>query len=468
MSNEIRSLNEECGIFGIWSSKQASNLSYLGLNSLQHRGQEGAGIAALNNGRINCIKNIGLLTQVFQDMSLLNQLNGSSAIGHVRYSTSGDNKISNIQPLLFEFTDEQIALAHNGNLTNSKTLKSDLEKRGHIFHSTSDSELLMHLVRLSDKATFQEKLKEGLNFLKGGFAYLTLTKDALYVALDRHGFRPISIGTLNDGGYVVASETCAIDAVGGEFLRDVLPGELIKISNSGLEIDHWTDETKQAICSMEYIYFARPDSNILGINVHKARKRMGINLAKESPVDADIVIGIPNSSLSAASGYSEQLNLPYEMGLIKNQYVGREFIQPNQELREASVCQKLSAIKGVVKGKKVVLVDDSIVRGTTSKRIVKLLRDAGAKEVHLRIASTPFKYPSFFGIDIQNKDELIASKLSIEEMNNLFNSDSLAFLSEEGLIDSIGTKFSEKYNGLDMSYFNGDYPEYLYDYEYRK
>lgn len=468
MLNEISSLNEECGVFGVWGAENSNYLTYLGLHSLQHRGQEGAGIVANDGKKLRTYRNLGLLTQVFSKPEYLNSLVGNSAIGHVRYSTAGENKIENVQPLLFDFTDSQIALAHNGNLTNAITLKKELETKGHIFKSSSDSEVLVHLIKCSTAATLHDKIVEALNKIQGGFAYLLLTKDALIVALDSHGFRPLSIGKLDNGGYVVASETCALDAVGATLVRNVQPGELITISDQGMEIDQWTTKTKLAICSMEFIYFARPDSDILGINVHSARKRMGANLAKESPAPGDIVVGVPNSSLSAASGYAEASGLPYEMGLIKNQYMGREFIQPTKELREKSVRQKLAAVKGVVRGKRVILVDDSIVRGTTCAYIVQLLKDAGATEVHLRIASPRFMHPCFYGIDIQEKSELIAAHKSIAEMNQMFGSDSLEFLSEDGLIDAIGLNEDAPYSGLDMSYFNGDYPTYLYDYESKK
>lgn len=468
MLNEVKSLNEECGVFGVWGAENANYLTYLGLHSLQHRGQEGAGIVSNDRQKLRIYRNLGLLTQVFNKPEYLNSLVGDSAIGHVRYSTAGENKIENVQPLLFDFTDSQIALAHNGNLTNAITLKKELEDKGHIFKSSSDSEVLVHLIKQSKQPTLHERIIESLNRIQGGFAYLLLTKDELIVALDSHGFRPLSIGRLENGGYVVASETCALDAVGATLVKNVQPGELITISDRGMEVDNWTTDTQLAICSMEFIYFARPDSDILGVNVHSARKRMGANLAKESPAPGDIVVGVPNSSLSAASGYAEASGLPYEMGLIKNQYMGREFIQPTKELREKSVRQKLAAVKGVVRGKRVILVDDSIVRGTTCAYIVQLLKDAGATEVHLRIASPKFMHPCFYGIDIQEKSELIAAHKSVEEMNQMFGSDSLKLLSEQGLIDAIGLNADAPYTGLDMSYFNGDYPTYLYDYESKK
>ncbi|MGX6971118.1 amidophosphoribosyltransferase [Vagococcus bubulae] len=468
MSHEIKGINEECGVFGVWDHKDASQITYYGLHSLQHRGQEGAGIVSLENHRLQGHRGLGLLHEVFANPDLLANLKGHSAIGHVRYGTSGEGDIINIQPFLFRFYDRDAALAHNGNLINAKTLRKELEEDGAIFHSNSDTEILMHLIRRSHKNTFIDKLSEALNIVKGGFAYLLLTDDAMYAALDPNAFRPLSIGRMSNGAYVVSSETCALDTIGATFVRDVEPGEIIEINDKGLHSYRYTDDTMYSICSMEYIYFARPDSNIKGINVHSARKRMGKTLAKECPVEADMVIGVPNSSLSAASGYAEESSIPYEMGLVKNQYVARTFIQPTQELREEGVRLKLSAVRGVVEGKRVILVDDSIVRGTTSKRIVRLLKEAGAKEVHVRISSPPLAYPCFYGIDIQTKEELIAANYSTEKIREIIEADSLEFLSEEGLIESIGLKLDAPYNGLCMAYFNGDYPTPLYDYEYRE
>ncbi|HCM89894.1 MULTISPECIES: amidophosphoribosyltransferase [Vagococcus] len=465
MSYEVKSLNEECGVFGIWGHPEASRVTYFGLHSLQHRGQEGAGIVSNNQGVLKGHRDLGLLTEVFGKAENLEKLTGNASIGHVRYATSGTGEVNNIQPFLFKFFDGDFALAHNGNLTNAKTLRHEVEKEGGIFHSNSDTEILMHLIRRSEKETFKNRLKEALNQVKGGFAYVLLTDDALYAALDSNAFRPLAVGQMKSGAYVVASETCALDSVGAEFVRDVEPGEVIIINDEGMTIETYTKETQYSICSMEYIYFARPDSNIKGINVHSARKKMGKTLAKEAPVEADMVIGVPNSSLSAASGYAEESGIPYEMGLVKNQYVARTFIQPTQELREEGVRMKLSAVRGVVEGKKIILVDDSIVRGTTSRRIVKLLKDAGAKEVHVRISAPPLKYPCFYGIDIQTKKELIASNHSNEEIREIIEADSLEFISEEGLINSIGLKLDAPYSGLCMAYFNGDYPTELYDYQ---
>ena len=462
---EVRSLNEECGVFGVWGHHDAARLSYFGLHSLQHRGQEGAGIVANQAGKLKGHRNVGLIAEVFKDEADLQRLEGHAAIGHVRYGTAGSDGINNIQPFLFKFYDEEMALAHNGNLINAKSLRFELEREGAIFHSNSDTEVLMHLIRRSKEATFLDKVKESLNTVKGGFAYLILTPEALIGALDPNGFRPLSIGQMQNGAYILASETCAIDVVGAKFVRQVMPGEIVIIDDSGYRIETYTDETTMSICSMEYIYFARPDSDIAGVNVHTARKNMGRRLAEEAPIEADIVIGVPNSSLSAASGYAEMSGIPYEMGLVKNQYIARTFIQPTQELREQGVRMKLSAVRGVVAGKKVVMVDDSIVRGTTSRRIVKLLKEAGAAEVHVRIASPPLRYPCFYGIDIQTRQELIAANQSVSEIETLIGADSLAYLSQDGLIDSIGLNYDAPYTGLCMAYFNGDFPTSLYDYE---
>ncbi|OJG79412.1 amidophosphoribosyltransferase [Enterococcus ratti] len=440
-------------------------MTYFGLHSLQHRGQEGAGIVSNNHGKLSGYRDLGLLSEVFKDQRKLTALSGQAAIGHVRYATAGNGSVDNIQPFLFKFYDQSIGLAHNGNLTNARSLRKSLEKEGAIFHSNSDTEILMHLIRRSEKATLLEKLKEALNEVKGGFAYLLLTENVMIAALDPNGFRPLAIGQMKNGAYVIASETCALEVIGAHFIRDVRPGEVIVIDDSGYTIDTYTKETQLAICSMEYIYFARPDSNIAGVNVHTARKNMGRNLAKEAPVEADMVVGVPNSSLSAASGYAETSGIPYEIGLVKNQYIARTFIQPTPALREQGVRMKLSAVRGVVEGKKIVMVDDSIVRGTTSRRIVRLLKEAGAKEVHVRIASPPLKYPCFYGIDIQTRKELIAANHSVEEIRQCIEADSLEFLSEEGLIDAIGLNEDAPYSGLCMAYFNGDYPTSLYDYE---
>lgn len=464
MVSEVKSLNEECGVFGIWGDAQAAELTYFGLHALQHRGQEGAGIVANEQGHLSGEKGLGLLTEVFDHPDKLAHLTGNAAIGHVRYATAGSAGIENIQPLLFNFNQQQVALAHNGNLTNAVSLRATLEAAGAIFHANSDTEVLMHLIQRQTAATFEQRLKASLRQIKGGFAYLVLTNDALYAALDPNGFRPLALGQLATGAYVVASETCALDTVNARFIRDVQPGELIKIDDHGYHVNSYTTDTQLAVCSMEFIYFARPDSTIYGVNVHQARERMGQLLAKEQPVDADIVVGVPNSSLSAANGYAAASGIPYEMGLIKNQYSQRTFIQPTQRLREQGVRMKLSAVTAVVKGKKVALVDDSLVRGTTSNYIVRLLKEAGATAVHLLIASPPLRYPCFYGIDIENTRELLAANLTLPQMQAQIGADSLHFLSVAGLIAAINLKSSAPYSGLCVSYFNGDYPTPLYDY----
>ena len=467
MTYEVKSLNEECGVFGIWGHPDAAKLTYFGLHSLQHRGQEGAGILANDQGTLRRHRDTGLLSEVFRNPLNLEKLTGSSAIGHVRYATAGEASVDNIQPFLFRFQDTQFGLAHNGNLTNAQSLKSELEKNGAIFSSTSDSEILAHLIRRSHNPSFMGKIKEALNTVKGGFAYLMLFEDKLIAALDPNGFRPLSIGKMANGALVVSSETCAFEVIGAEWIRDVHPGELVIFDENGITYDRYTDDTQLAICSMEYIYFARPDSNIQGVNVHTARKRMGAQLAREFKNQADIVVGVPNSSLSAAMGFAEESGLPNEMGLIKNQYIQRTFIQPTQELREQGVRMKLSAVSGVVKGKRVVMIDDSIVRGTTSRRIVKLLKEAGATEVHVAIASPALAYPCFYGIDIQSREELIAANHTVEETCEIIGADSLTYLSIDGLIDSIGIDTDEPNGGLCVAYFDGKYPTPLYDYEER-
>ncbi|NVZ01292.1 amidophosphoribosyltransferase [Pediococcus pentosaceus] len=466
MAAELKGLNEECGVFGIWNDSEAAQRTYFGLHSLQHRGQEGAGIVVRNQeGQLKIHKGKGLLADVFRCPDDLAQLIGPSAIGHVRYGTAGNRGIENIQPLLFHYLQGDVAMAHNGNLTNAVSLRRELEKSGATFQSNSDTEVLMHLIQHQKGPTFVEKLKASLKQIQGGFAYLILTKDALYAALDPNGFRPLVIGKLANGSYVVASETCALDAVGATLVRNVEPGQLVQIDHLGLQISNFTTKTQLSICSMEYIYFARPDSDLYGINVHLARQRMGQRLAKENPIKVDMVVGVPNSSLSAASGVAEQLGVPNEMGLIKNQYSSRTFIQPTQALREQGVKMKLSALKAVIAGKDVALVDDSIVRGTTSQYIVKMLKNAGAKSVHLMISSPPLKYPCFYGIDIEHTRELMAANYTVSEMCQKIGADSLHFLSLPGLIEAIGLHQDAPNDGLCVAYFDGKYPTPLYDYE---
>lgn len=464
MAAEIKSLNEECGVFGVWGDPHAVELTHLGLHTLQHRGQEGAGIVGRTPAGLRRHYGFGLVSQVFAHPEDLQALRGPAALGHVRYSTAGGRILENIQPLLFRFADGAVALAHNGNLTNAMSLRAKLEASGAIFQSTSDTEVLMHLLRRSPKPTFVEQLKDALTQVHGGFAFALLTENGLYAACDPQGFRPLVVGQLPSGGYVVCSETAALTAVGAELIKDIAPGELISITDQGLASQAYTDQTQLAVCAMEFVYFARPDSEIHGVNVHQARVAMGRQLAKEQPADADIVVGVPNSSLSAALGYAQSSGIPYELGLVKSQYVARTFIQPTQALRERSVRMKLSVLKATVAGKRVVLVDDSIVRGTTAKQIVQLLKEAGAKSVHLRIASPPLRFPCFYGIDIQTTKELFAANHSVAEMKRILGVDSLGFLSVQGLEDSVGLQTTAPHRGLCVAYFTGQYPTPLDDY----
>ncbi|PKR83975.1 amidophosphoribosyltransferase [Heyndrickxia camelliae] len=460
MLAEIRGLNEECGVFGIWGHPDAAKITYYGLHSLQHRGQEGAGIVVTNGESLYGIRGEGLLTEVFTE-GKMEKLVGKSAIGHVRYATAGGGGIENVQPLLFHSQTGSMALAHNGNLVNANGLKHQLEAQGSIFQTSSDTEVFAHLIKRSGYISLADKMKNALTMVKGAYAFLLMTETELMVALDPNGLRPLSIGRIGDA-YCVASETCAFDIVGATLVRDVMPGELIMINDNGLHSEPFTLSTNSAICTMEYVYFSRPDSNIHGINVHTARKNMGKRLAAEALIEADVVTGVPDSSISAAIGYAEAAGIPYELGLIKNRYVGRTFIQPSQSLREQGVKMKLSAVRKVVEGKRVVMVDDSIVRGTTSKRIVSMLKEAGATEVHVCISSPPMKNPCFYGIDTSTHEELIASTHSVEEIREMIGADSLTFLSVEGMLEAIGRPKMNESCGQCLACFTGTYPTEIY------
>lgn len=458
MLAEIKGLNEECGVFGVWGHPDAAQLTYYGLHSLQHRGQEGTGIVVSDGNKLTGMKGEGLVSEIFTADKMA-KLTGSAAVGHVRYATAGGGGYENVQPLLFHSSTGSLALAHNGNLVNANYLKHQLEAQGSIFQTSSDTEVLAHLIRRSGFQKLNDAVKNALSMLKGAYAYLIMTETELMVALDPHGLRPLSLGCLGDA-YVVASETCAFDVIGAEYIRDIMPGELLIINEKGLTSERFSLSTTKAICTMEYVYFSRPDSNIQGINVHTARKNMGKRLAVEAPIDADVVTGVPDSSISAAIGYAEAAGIPYEMGLIKNKYVGRTFIQPSQTLREQGVKMKLSAVRGVVEGKRVVMVDDSIVRGTTSRRIVTLLKEAGATEVHVVISSPPIKNPCFYGIDTSSKEELIASDKSVEEIRQAIGADSLTFLSTDGMLRAIAN--TEGSEGFCLGCFTGNYPTEIY------
>ena len=451
-------LHEECGVFGIYGVPDAANLVYYGLHALQHRGQEGCGIVACGDDQVlRRFRGEGLVHEVFDEQRVAG-LPGSMAIGHVRYSTTGGGGLDNVQPFLFHHITGDFALAHNGNLVNSEQLRNYLEDRGSLFQSSSDSEILAHLIRKDSKEKHRPRIlaiKEALNMIEGAFAFLIMTKNRLYVCRDKHGLRPLSLGRLGEG-YVVSSETCGLDAVGAKFIRDIEPGEILCIDHHGLRSSSYSDFRHHYMCAMEYIYFSRPDSNIEQVNVHSFRKMTGRLLYEEAPVEADIVVGVPDSSLSAATGYAEASGLPCEMGLLKNKYIARTFIQPSQALREKGVRMKLSAIASVVEGKRIVLIDDSVVRGTTSRRIVKMLREAGATEVHLRIASPPITSPCFYGVDMSTYEELICAHKSLDQVREILGVDSLAFLSPEALYKA------GKRSELCLACFSGDYPTYLY------
>jgi amidophosphoribosyltransferase len=460
MPAEIKGLNEECGVFGIWGHPNAAQITYYGLHSLQHRGQEGTGIIVSDGETLRGHKGEGLVTEVFQEGSI-EKLTGDGAIGHVRYATAGGGGYENVQPLLFNSQSGGLALAHNGNLVNANALKHQLEGQGSIFQTTSDTEVLAHLIKRSGYAQLKDRVKNALTMLKGAYAFVVMTETEMMVALDPHGLRPLSLAKIGDA-YCVASETCAFDIVGAEFVRDIEPGELLIINDDGITSERFSFSNGNAMCTMEYVYFSRPDSNIQGINVHSARKRMGMELAYESPIEADVVTGVPDSSISSAIGYAEASGIPYEMGLIKNRYVGRTFIQPSQSLREQGVKMKLSPVRGVVEGKRVVMVDDSIVRGTTSRRIVSMLKEAGAREVHVCISSPPIKNPCFYGIDTSTHEELIASSNSVEEMRQIIGADSLTFLSTDGVLKAIGRDDSSPNCGQCLACFTGKYPTEIY------
>ena len=449
-------IHEECGVFGVYHVSSAASLSYFGLHALQHRGQEAAGIATSDGQNIKCIKGKGLITEVF-NTETINKMDGIHAIGHVRYSTDGGNEIENVQPIMVRAHTGHFGAVHNGQIVNASELKEELENLGSIFQGSSDSEIMLHLIQ-REAGTFVEKIMGACRKMEGAFAFFIMTKDCMYAVRDKNGLRPLSLAFLEDG-YCISSETCAFDIVGAKFIRDIEPGEVVRIASDGVKSFHYTDQVQHKMCAMEYIYFARPDRSIEGINVHTSRRHAGMLLAKSDDVEADIVIGVPDSSLSAAIGYSEASGLPYEIGLIKNRYVGRTFIQPTQKQRERGVRMKLSAISSIVSGKRVVMVDDSIVRGTTSRRIVQLLKDAGATEVHVRIASAPFSSPCFYGVDTSTYEELISARMNVDELCTYINADSLKFMTIEQMREAIPTR------DLCVSCFSGQYPTALFSFQ---
>lgn len=431
-------LGEECGVFGIVAHPEAARIAYLGLYALQHRGQESAGIVSSDGRKLHIEKGMGYVADLFSE-SRLERLPGNSALGHVRYSTAGESAPWNAQPILIDCWRGAIALAHNGNLTNAAYLRHELERDGAIFHSTSDSEVILHLMSRSRRRTLQEAFVEALRVIQGAYSLMVLTPEFLLAARDPHGFRPLCIGRV-DGAYVVASETCALDLINADYVRDVEPGEVVRIEANSLESQLPLPKEKPAFCVFEHIYFSRPDSIVFGRTVNTSRREMGRLLAREHSTDADVVVPVPDSGVSAAIGFSQESGIPLEFGLIRNHYVGRTFIEPKQSIRNFGVKVKLNPVREILKGKRVILLDDSIVRGTTSRKIVQIVRAAGAKEIHMRITSPPIVAPCYYGIDIPTRHELIASAKSVEEICKFIGADSLGYLSLESVLRAVDDK----------------------------
>lgn len=446
-------LHEECGVIGIFEKDNinTATLTYYGLIALQHRGQESAGIAVNNDGIITCYKEMGLVAEVF-DNKILNLLKGDMCIGHVRYSTMGESFVTNAQPLVVKYKNGTIALAHNGNLVNAQSLRHELEDQGMIFTTSIDSEIIASLIAKNFAGSIEASIQKTMEQIKGAYALTIMTNDKLIGVRDPHGLRPLVLGKLGKG-YVLASETCALDTIGAEFMRDINPGEIVIIDDNGISSIQTKTEEK-ATCVFEYIYFARPDSIIDGLGVYGARHSMGRRLAKEQPVEADAVICVPDSGKAAAIGYALESGIPYTVGLIKNRYIGRTFIQPSQEIRETGVSLKLNPLKEEIAGKRIVMVDDSIVRGTTSRKIVQSLRDAGAKEVHVRVSSPVVLHSCYFGIDTPRRSELVGATTLVEKIKDKIGADSLGYLSLDGLLQSVGSSGK----GFCTACFSGSYP----------
>ncbi len=425
---------EECGLFGIFADPEAVQKTYVGLYSLQHRGQESAGIAISDGETIQCRKGMGTVARVFRDN--LEKLSGSIAIGHVRYSTTGSSKAVNSQPLLTEYSRGQVAIAHNGNLINAKLLRDEYEAYGSIFKSTSDTEIICHLLAKPSHISKPDPLAHVLNHLQGAYCLLFLSPDKIEAARDPYGIRPLCIGKTAKGAYVVASESCAIDAIGAKFIREVEPGEIVTLDKDGLKSRFFVKPgvVRHAHCIFELIYFAKQSSFIFGENVHEFRKKVGAQIAREHPVKADVVIPVPDSGTSAAIGYSHESGISFDMGLIRSHYIGRTFISPSQEMREAAVRLKLSVVKECVKDKRVIVVDDSIVRGTTTKGKIMAIREAGAKEIHMRVSCPPIRHPCFYGVDFPTKEELLANDRTLEQIKEFLEVDSVGYISLEGML----------------------------------
>jgi amidophosphoribosyltransferase len=456
MTADDDKLREACGVFGVFRSdpkKDAAPLVYYGLFSLQHRGQESAGIAVVHDGIIEVKKGMGLVGDIFSPEDL-SRLKGPAALGHVRYSTSGSSSIENAQPFVSRFKLGSIAVAHNGTLTNADVVRELLEDAGTGFTSSSDSEVIVNLIAKNYRKGLEKALTDTIQFIKGSYALAVLTGDAMVGARDPNGIRPLCLGRI-DGGWVLASESCAVDAVGGKFVRDLDPGELVIISREGVLSFSFSEKTRRAVCAFEYVYFARPDSVIDRVDVYGARIRAGEILGREEPAPgpADLVIGVPDSGIPAAIGYGRATGTPFGLGIVKSKYVGRTFIAPGQASREKAVSVKHNVIHSEVKGKRVVIIDDSIVRGTTSRRLVSILKGAGAKEVHIRICSPPVRFPCYFGIDTPHRKDLISNGSSVEELRRSLGADSLAFISVEGLLESLDGE-----GGYCLGCFTGEYP----------
>ncbi len=447
-------MHEECGVFGIYSEQKREDIAglvYYGLYALQHRGQESAGISVSNEKQISTKKGNGLVSEVFSAEDLAS-LQGNVAIGHVRYSTAGGSGVLNAQPLQAKSQKGDLAMAHNGNLINPSVLKELMEDAGTEFITNADTEVILNLLIRKMRKGLKRALIDTISAIKGSFALVLVIDDMLVGIRDPHGIRPLVMGRLQDGAYVLASESCALDAVGAEFVRDVEAGEIVAIDKNGVESLHYAESSHKAPCAFEHIYFARPDSIIDGINTYNARSEAGHRLWEQDRLQADVVIGVPDSGIPAGTGYSEASGIPFAMALVKNKYIARTFIQPSQELREKSVQVKLNPIRSMIEGKSVVVVDDSLVRGTTSKKLIKMLRNAGAREVHFRLASPAVTSPCFFGVDIAYRNELIAAKMSVDEICKEIGADSLLYLSIENLVETLGSK------NFCMGCFSGTYP----------
>jgi amidophosphoribosyltransferase len=444
--------HDECGVVGIYGHPDAANLAYLGLYALQHRGQESAGIAASSNGKMHLEVGMGLVADVFSDVRL-KKLPGNIAVGHNRYSTTGVSRVKNAQPCLIEYSGGTMAMGHNGNLVNASEIRKELGAAGAIFQSTNDSEVIVHLMAQSRRNSFVDRAVAALSQVKGAYSIVLMSENELVAARDPQGFRPLCLGKL-DGAYIVASESCVMDLVEAEFIREIEPGELILINQFGVKSFYPFQKAPTKQCVFEHIYFSRPDSYLFGHSVYSTRKLMGKALAREKPVEADVVVPVPDSGVISAMGYSEETKIPFQMGLIRNHYVGRTFIEPQSQIRNFGVKVKLNAVKPVIEGKRVIIIDDSIVRGTTSKKIVRMLREVGAREVHVRISSPPTTHSCFYGIDTPTKGELIASNMDIDQTCKYLGADSLHYISLEKMLEIFG----EQKDDFCAACFDGRYP----------